>query len=137
MLLDLRSESPEALSVLVEDVHAIVQRIRTHYQKNGRSDVEISVALIGNRPAGLLARRAPLVTWAKDALNAVGCRSVNYISSSTDANIPLSKGLNAVCVGLTESNNAHRLDEYMDPRFLPAGVSHLLLLTLAAAGFGG
>ncbi|MCA9956502.1 MAG: hypothetical protein KC434_17355, partial [Anaerolineales bacterium] len=64
----------------------------------------------------------------------VGCHKISYIASSTDANVPLSLGYTAVCIGLTESGNAHRLDEYMDSTYLSTGMSQLLLLTLSAAG---
>jgi di/tripeptidase len=90
--------------------------------------------LVGNRPAGTLSPHAPLVGWAESALQQVGCKGVKFIAGSTDANIPLSMGLNALCLGLTESGNAHRLDEYIDPTNLPNGLGQLLLLTLAAAG---
>ena len=89
---------------------------------------------IGNRPAGSIPRSHPLVQWAEDALRFVGCHPITYIAGSTDANIPLSRGLTAVCVGLTQSGNAHRLDEFIDTTFLADGMQQLLLLTLAAAG---
>jgi tripeptide aminopeptidase len=89
---------------------------------------------IGNRPAGQISRQSPLVGWAKAALHQVGWDKPQFITSSTDANVPLSLGAEAVCLGLTESGNAHRLDEYMDPTWLPQGLSQLLLVTLAAAG---
>ena len=53
---------------------------------------------------------------------------------STDANVPLSRGLPAVCVGLTHSGNTHRPDEYMEVDLIPAGLGQSLLLLLAAAG---
>ena len=89
---------------------------------------------VGNRPAGKLPRQAPLVQQATAALKQVGCKKVRYVASSTDANVPLSLGYAAVCIGLTETDNAHRLDEYMDTTHLSAGLSQLLLLALAAAG---
>ena len=76
-----------------------------------------------------------MVAFAIDALNYVGFRKINFMIGSTDANVPLSRGITAVCVGLTESANAHRTDEYIDPIHLPDGLSQLLLLVLAAAGF--
>lgn len=131
MLLDLRSESPEALDNLVQEVQTIVERA------NGRLREKASVTMteIGNRPAGSISREDPLVQVASEALAVAGWSHVNYITSSTDANIPLSRGIPAVCVGLTESNNAHRLDEYISLRYLPIGMHQLLLLTLAAAGY--
>lgn len=128
-LLDLRSESPGELEGLVTAVSHIIT------QANKRKDVQAEMELIGNRPAGELPADTPLVQWAEDALRAVGCQNPRLIASSTDANIPLSEGLTAVCIGLAESHHAHRLDEYLDPRHLPDGLGQLLLLTLKAAGF--
>lgn len=130
LLLDLRSEDPDVLARLVADVEEIVTGA------NGRSPVNITMTQIGDRPAGQIPRHTPLVAWTEAALRYVGCQKTTYIASSTDANIPLSQGMTAVCVGLTESGNAHRLDEYIDPTHLPDGLGQLLLLALAAAGFG-
>jgi len=52
-----------------------------------------------------------------------------------NANIPLSRGYEAVCLGLTHSGNSHRPDEYIDITHLPAGLGQLLLVALAAAGW--
>ncbi|GJM42891.1 MAG: peptidase M20 [Ardenticatenaceae bacterium] len=128
LLLDLRSEAPERLAILVAEV----ERLVAHWQAQPTCQVEM--VQIGNRPAGQLSRQAPLVQQAVAALKRVGCPKISFIASSTDANVPLSLGYTAVCIGLTESGNAHRLDEYMDSTRLPAGMSQLLLLTLSAAG---
>lgn len=135
MLLDLRSEDPVTLSQLVQKVTVLVSEIEQSYRENGRSQIKINMEQIGNRPAGIIGRNAQLIRWAETVLHQVGCRNVHYIASSSDANIPLSQGLNAVCIGLAESNNAHRLDEYLDPKYLSKGITQLLLLTLACAGF--
>jgi hypothetical protein len=74
------------------------------------------------------------VQQAVAALRHSGCKKVSFIASSTDANVPLSQGFTAVCLGLTESSHAHRLDEYMDSTHLAAGMSQLLLLALSVAG---
>ncbi len=128
-LLDLRSESLVELEGLVTAVSQIVE------QANKRKDVRVRMELIGNRPAGQLAVNVPLVQWAIAALQAVGCADPRLIASSTDANVPLSEGYTAVCIGLAESHHAHRLDEYLDPQHLPNGLGQLLLLTLAATGY--
>jgi tripeptide aminopeptidase len=65
----------------------------------------------------------------------MGHRKISFISGSTDANIPLSQGIPAVCIGLAQAANTHRLDEYLDPAQIPNGMGQLLLLTLAVAGF--
>ena len=55
-----------------------------------------------------------------------------YEIASTDANIPLSRSIPAVCVGVCDGGNAHRLDEYIEPARLPSGMRALLWLALAA-----
>jgi len=57
--------------------------------------------------------------------------------SSTDANIPLNRGIPAVCVGITRGGNAHRLDEWISTLELTKGMQHLLLLTVWAAAWLG
>lgn len=129
LLLDLRSEEAAALAELVATTKAIAQKYHHPPQ------VSVTVTRIGNRPVGGISRETPLVQWAEAALRFVGRPYPHYITSSTDANIPLSLGYTAVCIGLTESSNAHRLDEYLDTQYLAAGMSQLLLLALAAAGY--
>jgi hypothetical protein len=68
-------------------------------------------------------------------LRHVGCHTFSLLAGSTDANIPISQGYPAVCIGLANAGNTHRLDEYLDPTHLSRGLSQLLLLTLAAAGY--
>ena len=119
------------LAELVTAVSAIVENAQRNLSDNGRC--AITMTQIGSRPAGNIPRNHRLVQWAEDALRFVGCRQISYIAGSTDANIPLSRGITAVCIGLTESGNAHRQDEYFDTTHLPDGLQQLLLLTLAAA----
>lgn len=129
LLLDLRSQDATELLRLVQAVTQIVADIRA------RVEAEITLETVGDRPAGRLTREAPLVTWAGEALRSVYPGDISYLAGSTDANIPLSLGLPAVCIGLARGHNAHRLDEYLDTTDLPRGMQQLLLLTLAAAGF--
>lgn len=131
--LDLRSESPEALGQLVKDVEGIVRSRNRHYAAEGKA-VTITMQQVGDRPAGSIDRRSPIVVMAEKALRTVGCDEVHYLVSSTDANIPLSLGYQAVCLGLTHSGNSHRPDEFIDKTNLPAGLGQLLLVALAGAG---
>lgn len=130
--LDLRSEGAEALTQLVRDVEEIVRKRNRKYALDGDA-VEIAMEQVGDRPAGSISRQSPVVVAADAALRAVGSEDVHYIVSSTDANIPLSRGYQAVCLGLTHSGNSHRPDEFMDKTNLPLGLGQLLLVALAAA----
>lgn len=131
--LDLRSEGPAALEQLVKSAEEIVRLRRRDYVQEGHG-VEIKMEQVGNRPAGSISRQSPVVVLADAALRAVGSEDVHYIVSSTDANVPLSRGYQAVCLGLTHSGNSHRPDEFIDTTHLPAGLGQLLLVALAAAG---
>lgn len=126
--LDMRSESVEALHALEEQVLALIKEMQTRFP-----EAAIGTTLVGNRPAGQIMRDALLIRWAVEALHLVGHKQVEFFAGSTDANIPLSLGIPSVCIGLARSQNAHRLDEFLDPTHLPDGLAQLLLLALAAA----
>lgn len=134
--LDLRSEDDRELARLVEQVSAIIRVMNKQYHQRG-SGVKLVMKPVGDRPAGSIDRHSLIVKRAEAALCQVGYERPRYIISSTDANIPLSYGYQAVCLGLTRSGNSHRVDEYIEIDFLPAGLSQLLLLTLSMAGFEG
>ncbi len=133
MLLDLRSEDPGELDKLVGRIMHLVREGQRRARHCGRP-TEFRVEQVGSRPAGWISRQSTLVRTAARALQTVGSPTVSYVSGSTDANIPLSLGIPSVCVGLTHATNPHRLDERIDPSFLPQGLGQLLLLTLASAG---
>lgn len=127
MLLDLRSEDPEALDEIVRHVEGIAASA-IHAEEVG-----IEMREIGNRPAGRIGRGSPLVRWAAEALEEVAGIEPEYTMASTDANIPLSYGLPAVCIGLSRSGNTHRPDEYMEVTSIPAGIGQATLLVLVAS----
>jgi acetylornithine deacetylase/succinyl-diaminopimelate desuccinylase-like protein len=104
--LDLRSENSSALNELV-------RQVETRVQAANRSGVEASWDLIGQRPAGKLAVDHPLVRLTKRVLKDLGL-TPNLTIGSTDANIPLSRGLPAVCVGLSTGFGAHTSNEYVN-----------------------
>ncbi len=126
LLLDLRSSAPPALRGLVQQVEALIDDARST-----EPGVSIQAEVVGNRPAGAIPRHHPLVQAAATAAESEHLR-VRYGAGSTDANIPLSEGIPAICVGLSDGDHAHRLDEYIEPRRLPQGLRSLLWLTLAA-----
>lgn len=128
LLLDLRSEDGRSLNAVVSQVRELVRRA------NEQDEISVRMTLIGDRPAGQIPRETPLVQWAVSALKETGCDEIEFTVGSTDANIPLSRGLPAVCIGVTQSGNTHRPDEYMETEPIPRGVGQALLLTLAAAG---
>lgn len=125
--LDLRSEDPATLDALAAAVEAEVHRRR-------RKEVQVELTVIGDRPAGGLPATHPLVRQACAALQAQGIIPRLNIGS-TDANAPLSRGLPAICLGLTEGGGAHSRQEYIRIPPLAQGLAALydLVRRMAAA----
>jgi di/tripeptidase len=61
---------------------------------------------------------------------ALECHAAHGIESklnigSTDANVPLSRGWPAICVGITTGGGAHTMDEFIDIRPIEQGLEML------------
>jgi acetylornithine deacetylase/succinyl-diaminopimelate desuccinylase-like protein len=118
--LDLRSEGVRSLETLVHQVEAMVLA-------SGHAGVKYSLEVIGDRPAGKLPTGHPLVALTRKSLEQMGLQP-NLSVGSTDANVPLSRGLPAVCIGLTTGGGAHTLNEFIDTRPLAQGLDCLVSL---------
>ncbi len=64
--------------------------------------------IIGERPAGELAAEHPLVQLAVTCTREQGLNAI-LTAGSTDANIPLSRNIPAVVMGITTGGGAHTL----------------------------
>lgn len=106
-LLDLRSETAEGLA----DIDA---RVRSLAQASAAaSGVAFDLSVVGERPAGSL----PPGHWLVRAVDTASVRSgagVTWKSGSTDANVPLSQGAPAVCLGVARGRGLHTLEEEVD-----------------------
>jgi acetylornithine deacetylase/succinyl-diaminopimelate desuccinylase-like protein len=116
--LDLRSEEVEALAKLVNQVERLVVTAN-------RTDVEVTAHIIGQRPAGEISPNHPLVRLAFSCLEAQGLQPRLNIGS-TDANVPLSLGLPAICIGLTTGSGAHTTSEYILTQPVAQGLAQLV-----------
>jgi acetylornithine deacetylase/succinyl-diaminopimelate desuccinylase-like protein len=81
---------------------------------------------IGSRPAGSLDAAHPLLEHVRRAREEVGLPPAVEISSSTDANVPLSLGVPATCVGVGLGEDAHRRTERLCIEGLSEGYAALL-----------
>lgn len=120
MELDLRSEDERILKKLAAKVK---QRVKTY----DRPGVLMTMQEIGNRPAGDIPETHPVVRAAQQCLAHEGITPMLEIGS-TDANVPLSRGYPAVCIGLTRGSNAHTKDEYILLEPLATGLRQLTCL---------
>jgi acetylornithine deacetylase/succinyl-diaminopimelate desuccinylase-like protein len=124
MELDLRSEGKDTLSFLVQEVQ---RRIRA----TERKDVQVRMERIGQRLAGELSEKHPLVILAKSTLAELGLEARLDIAS-TDANLPLNRGYPAICVGITNGSNAHAMDEYILTAPVANGIKQLVMIVTRA-----
>jgi acetylornithine deacetylase/succinyl-diaminopimelate desuccinylase-like protein len=122
--LDLRSEDLAMLDQLTDQVESLV----AGYNRTG---VQVECQIIGNRPVGAISPHHPLVQTARRSLEKVGLEPRLHIGS-TDANIPLSLGLPAICVGITTGGGAHTLDEYIHVQPVAQGITQLYSLVKGA-----
>ncbi|HET7094230.1 MAG TPA: M20/M25/M40 family metallo-hydrolase [Thermomicrobiales bacterium] len=121
-LIDLRSVDATSLARLAERVERVVA-------SHDRGGVTMTATLLGERPAGVVPLDSPIVRRAAAILAALGIEA-SFDASSTDANVPIGRGVPAICIGLTTGGNVHREDEYIDTDPLAAGLTQLALLTL-------
>lgn len=124
--LDLRSESPASLQELSAQVIALANDCET-------DGIQIETSVIGDRPAGCLPREHPLVQVAARSLRQASL-PVFFDAGSTDANLPLSRGLPSICVGLARGGNAHRPDEYIETQELEKGYQSVVTMIRGAFG---
>ncbi len=123
--LDLRSESVEQLTQLVGQIEDFVAAAN-------HPGVMVTAEVIGDRPAGEIDTEHPLVQLALESLQALGEKGILSIGS-TDANIPLSRGIPAICIGITQGGGAHTTKEYIVTEPVGRGLAHLLAVVRAAS----
>ena len=123
-VIDMRSVSGPHLTELVSQVDQAI-----HEQME--EGITIQVEIVGDRPAGALPDKEGLVPIGVDVLAALGIEAV-CDASSTDANIPISRGIPSMCIGLTTGGNVHREDEYIRVRPIGTGFTQLLLNIMLA-----
>jgi len=123
-----------ALTRAVED-ETMAAEMRSPMQKRP-SGVSCEVVAIGNRPAGELAVGARILHVIR-AVDQQLNNAAQVQRASTDANIPLSLGLEAIAIGGGGTGGgAHTLQEWFDSNGRELGLKRILLTMLALAGAG-
>jgi tripeptide aminopeptidase len=135
---DIRSESEDELtrleSALRECIAAGVRDEMDSARDRSKGKLEWKVELLGSRPGGELAQDSPLLAALRAADEFVGNQS-RIERSSTDANIPLSLGIDAISIGAGGSGGgAHSLQEWYDSAGREAGLKRALLTVLGVSG---
>ncbi|HSB67291.1 MAG TPA: M20/M25/M40 family metallo-hydrolase [Anaerolineales bacterium] len=128
--LDLRSESPETLNTMIEQVLGLVDVANQSYQQS----VQVCSEVIGDRPAGQIPIDHPIVKASIECFARKGI-NVQLNIGSTDANVPLSRGYPAICMGLTVGAGSHTLGEYIEIKPVSQGFSILTDLVQSLFNF--
>lgn len=126
MLVDLRSVDPEQLTQLEHRVAKVLEGVQRETQ------VEVQSRVVGRRPAAALAMEHPLCRGITAIRHMLHLRPASGSAASTDANLPLSLGIPAVCLGITRGAMAHTVQEYIDIPPVDSGLKQLLLTILHA-----
>jgi len=135
---DLRSESEDELvrleTALRECMAAGVKDEMDNARERNRGKLEWKLTNIGSRPGGELPADAALLSALRAADDYVGNQS-RLERSSTDANIPLSLGIDAIAIGAGgNGGGAHSLQEWYEPAGRELGLKRVLLTLLGSAG---
>jgi len=141
MRVDLRSTSmaeidrlERALRVALEQAVAAENRAAAQHGTRKPQLVQSEVVEIGNRPAGELPRDARLLKVIR-AVDAQLGNAAQVQRASTDANIPLSLGREAIAIGGGGSGGgAHTLQEWFDCNGRDLGLRRILLTMLTLSG---
>jgi tripeptide aminopeptidase len=135
---DIRSENEDELarleSALRECVAAGVRDEMESSRDRSKGKLEWKVDLLGSRPGGELSADSPLLAALRAADDYVANQS-RAERSSTDANIPLSQGIDAISIGAGGTGGgAHSLQEWYEPAGREMGLKRALLTLLGVSG---
>jgi tripeptide aminopeptidase len=135
---DLRSENEDEITrmevALRDCIAAGVKDEMDNSRERSRGKLEWKINLIGSRPGGELPQDSALLVALHAADDAVGNKSRNE-RSSTDANIPLSMGIEAIAIGAGgNGGGAHSLQEWYEPQGRELGLKRVLLTLLGVSG---
>lgn len=138
MKVDLRSESEEELvrleAALRECTAAGVRDESLPSSRQAGVQLDWRMVSLGSRPGGEARPDSALLAALRSADEFLGNVS-RPERSSTDANIPLSKGIDSISIGAGGSGGgAHSMNEWYDPQGREAGLKRALLTVLGVSG---
>lgn len=140
MKVDLRSASSEEISKLEKQLRQALDdsvmetSMSPKRRRDGTPVLSYEMKLIGNRPAAELKPNSRLLAVVQAVDQQLG-NTARLQRASTDANIPLSMGKEAVAIGAGGAGGgAHTLHEWFDTSTREVGLKRILLSALTLAG---
>jgi tripeptide aminopeptidase len=141
MRVDIRSTSAMEIQRLELELRRAIEQavgeenLRSHRGNSGhrQAGLKADINAIGNRPAGELQPNARILQVAR-AVDAYLGNSAQIQRASTDANIPISMGREAIAIGAGGmGGGAHTLQEWFDVTGRELALKRILLVVLALA----
>jgi len=142
MRVDIRSTSAFEIERLELELRGAIEQAveeeeargsRNHNPQPG-AGLEPEIAVIGNRPGGELRADSRILQIAR-AVDAHLGNTARVQRASTDANVPISLGREAIALGAGGAGGgAHTLQEWFDTTGRELGLQRILLIVLALAG---
>ena len=126
MLYEFRSDEADALAVMERHLDAALEFYRT-------KGITVTAELVGHRPcSGSVDEDTmnAMTVRAQEATQRHYGRELTFASGSTDCNIPLSRGIAALCLGVYRGRGAHTREENIDIDSLIPGVKFLFDVVL-------
>jgi acetylornithine deacetylase/succinyl-diaminopimelate desuccinylase-like protein len=134
MRVDTRSASVEQLDRLERSLRDAVKEGTAETNGKKKEALAAEVRVIGDRPAADLPADSRLLKMIR-AVDAQLNITARLQRASTDANIPLALGREAISIGAGGSGGgAHTVNEWYDAAGRDLGLKRVLLLTLAMCG---
>lgn len=136
MEVDMRAIEPKNLDEIESIFKKSVEKAISEYNASGiRGEVTYELIKIGDRPSGQLPASLPLIQRTMAATKLFGV-TPRLGRGSTNINIPVAKGIPAVCIGRGgKGGGAHSLHEwYLNDEESDESIQLALLITLSQAG---
>jgi acetylornithine deacetylase/succinyl-diaminopimelate desuccinylase-like protein len=133
--IDVRAETQPRMDELADLLNECVERaLQTENERASGGKLSVRVREIGSRPSGRLSERAAILGVLRSVDRYLGIRA-QLDCSSTDANIPISLGLDAVSIGAGgQGGGAHTTAEWYNPEGRDLGLKRMLLAMCLMAG---
>ncbi len=137
--IDVRSVAQQVLETLVVEVQRIASAAcdeENARRSRGTPALTCHIDVIGDRPSGETPSDHPLVVMAMEATRLIG-REPELATASTDANVPISRGIPAIAIGAGgRGGDAHTAGEWFDNADGHLGIARALTVIAGAAGVG-
>jgi tripeptide aminopeptidase len=127
--LDIRSENAQRIDDLAQLLTASLERaMESENDRSPNGRVTAKVREIGSRPGGQLPDSAPILAHIRAVDSYLGIRT-HTDCASTDANIPLSLGMQAISIGAGgQGGGAHTPSEWYHPEGRETGLRRIFYL---------